>query len=446
MGNEGGIKYRDRVLNSKSKSFCGCKWGNSTLWLNTGETSSCHLPPVHNIDIDQIKKNPAKLHNTDHKIKMRSEMKKGIKPEECEYCWKIENMGDEYISDRVFKCQQFTEEEMDEWFNAEPHTLIVPPTLEIMFDRPCNFACCYCNANFSSSWEHDIKKNGFYELESHGSGAFKHDGTPNNAWENTENPFIKAFWEWWPELSKSLRILRITGGEPLLSNHVWKLIDLCIKEKPNFELSINSNLGGNDKIIDRLIYSSKKLDNFTLYTSMETVHEHAEYTRDGLNYNKWKSNVEKILEESDIKRITIMMTINALCLFRIDEFLDQVLEWKIKYGKKRVNFSINFLRFPAFMSITVLPNDIRTILSDKLDVWYEKNKNQPVISEWGEHDDIKRLLEYVRVVETAHAYDNDLEINRRDFKSFFKQYDKRRNKTIEVFPDYFLNGFYNKCQ
>jgi len=437
------IEYRDRVLNSKSKSFCGAKWGNSTLWLNTGETSSCHLPPVHKIDIEQIKKNPAKLHSTGHKIKMRRRMQKGVKPSECEYCWKIEEMGDEYISDRVFKSQQYTEEEMEQWFNNNADDLMVPPYLEIMFDRPCNFACCYCNANFSSTWANDIKKNGFYKLESHGGGAFKHDGSPNNAWENTNNPFIDAFWKWWPELSKGLRILRITGGEPLLSKHVWKVIDLCIKEKPSFELSLNSNLSVSDKNIDRLIESSHKLDSLTLFTSMETVDGHAEYTRDGLNYNKWKTNVERVYSESNAHRMTIMMTVNALCLFKITEFLDQVLEWKHKYGKHKVRLSVNFLRFPAFMSITILPDDIRHKLSKQLDDWYDKNKDNPEIAQW-EIDDLKRLLKYVKVIETAHSYDDDLEVNRRDFKSFFKQYDKRRNTSINVFPDYFLEWFNRK--
>ena len=48
------IHFRDTVLNTKSPSFCGAKWGNSTLWLNSGETASCHLPPVHKIDVVQI--------------------------------------------------------------------------------------------------------------------------------------------------------------------------------------------------------------------------------------------------------------------------------------------------------------------------------------------------------------------------------------------------------
>jgi len=365
------MNYREHILDKKSKSFCGAKWGNSTLWLNTGETSSCHLPPVHKINIDQININPAKLHNTDHKIRMRNMMKQGEKPDECEYCWKIESMGEEFISDRVFKSTQFTQEELEEWFNQSARELVVPPTLEITFDRICNFACSYCNANFSTTWEKDIKKFGYYKLNSHGGGAFKHDGTPNNCYENGVNPFVEAFWKWLPELSQKLRILRITGGEPLLSNHVWKLIDTYVNEEYQFELGINSNLGFGKKIIDKLIKSSYDMKSVTIFTSMETVGDHAEYIRDGLDYNLWLQNIESILLESNVRRITCMMTINALCLFRITELFDQIMEWKYLTDKS-VGISINFLRFPAFQSLTVLDHNVREELSKKISDWYEK--------------------------------------------------------------------------
>lgn len=436
---DGLLEFRNSILNSKSASFCGAKWGNSTLWLNSGETSSCHLPPVHKMDAAQVAADPAKLHNTDHKIKMRKLMQEGHKPTECDYCWKIESMGKDYISDRVFKSLQFTHEEMQEWFNKPADARIVPPTLEVMFDRTCNFACSYCNANFSTTWERDIKKHGHYDLETSGGGAFKHDGTENNSYEKTENPFIKAFWEWWPELSKELRVLRITGGEPLMNVDVWKLIDMFAKEKYQFELGINSNLGAKKAIIDRLIESSFNINKLTLFTSMETVGLHAEYIRDGLVYDEWKNNVERILQESNVKRIVVMMTINALCLFNITEFMDQVMLWKQKYGN-RISMSINFLRFPAFQSLTVLPDLIRNQSRDKLTNWYESNKTNPNLM-FTEKSDIERLISYVDVIETPHLYDTDLEKNRRDFKRFYTQYSKRRNKPIDVFPEEFLQWF-----
>lgn len=436
---DGLLQFRNSILNSKSMSFCGAKWGNSTLWLNSGETSSCHLPPVHKMDAEQVTADPAKLHNTDHKIKMRKLMQEGHKPTECDYCWKIESMGEDYISDRVFKSLQFTHEEMQEWFDKPADARVVPPTLEVMFDRTCNFACSYCNANFSTTWERDIKKNGHYDLETSGGGAFKHDGTTNNCYEKTENPFIKAFWEWWPELSKELRVLRITGGEPLMNINVWKLIDMFAEEKYEFELGINTNLGAKKAIIDRLIDSSFNINKLTLFTSMETVGSQAEYIRDGLIYEEWKNNVERILSESNVKRIVVMMTINALCLFNITEFMDQMMLWKRQYGN-RISMSINFLRFPAFQSLTVLPDILRDQAHDKLQNWYENNKSDPNLM-FTEKSDIERLISYVDIIETPHLYDTDLDKNRRDFKRFYEQYSKRRDKNIDVFPEEFLQWF-----
>jgi organic radical activating enzyme len=436
---DGLLQFRNSILNSKSTSFCGAKWGNSTLWLGSGETSSCHLPPVHKIDPEQILLDPAKLHNTDHKIKMRQLMKDGHKPSECDYCWKIESMGPDYISDRVFKSLQFKPEEMQDWFEQSADARIIPPTLEVMFDRTCNFACSYCNANFSTAWERDIKKHGNYDLETSGGGAFKHDGTVNNCYEKTENPYIKAFWEWWPELSKELRTLRVTGGEPLMSTDVWKLIDLFAEEKYLFELGINTNLGAKKSIIDRLIERSNDINNLTLFTSMETTGAQAEYIRDGLDYESWCNNVERILAESNVKRIVVMMTINALCLFNVTEIMDQIMLWKRRHGN-RISMSINFLRFPAFQSLTVLPVSIRETAYHNLSDWFRKNKDNPDLM-FTEKSDIERLISYVSIIETPHSYDTDLEKNRRDFKKFYSQYSSRRNKPIDVFPKEFLQWF-----
>ena len=61
------IEYRDITLNSKSPSFCGAKWGNSTIWLHSGKTTSCHHPRPHDISIEDIEKDPSMLHNTNWK-------------------------------------------------------------------------------------------------------------------------------------------------------------------------------------------------------------------------------------------------------------------------------------------------------------------------------------------------------------------------------------------
>ena len=85
-------QYRDRVLDSKSESFCGAKWFNATTWLGSGTTASCHHPPAHKIPLIEIEEDYTAIHNTKHKKEMRRMMQNGERPAECEYCWKMEDM------------------------------------------------------------------------------------------------------------------------------------------------------------------------------------------------------------------------------------------------------------------------------------------------------------------------------------------------------------------
>jgi hypothetical protein len=135
-----------------------------------------------------------------------------------------------------------------------------------------------------------------------------------------------------------------------------------------------------------------------------------------------------------------MMTINALCVFSVTDFLTQLLTWKKAYPNKTMGISINFLRFPAFMSVTVLPDDVRHRVYNELTEWYNVNKNCEYLNPM-EKGDIERLISYVKVVETPHSYDTDIALNREDFKQFYDQYDKRRNKSIRIFPEEFLKWY-----
>ena len=74
------------------------------------------------------------------------------------------------------------------------------------------------------------------------------------------NPYIEAFWKWWPELYPALTVFRITGGEPLLSSHTFKVLDYIIANpNPNIQLAINSNMCVPDKLIDRFISKIKHI-------------------------------------------------------------------------------------------------------------------------------------------------------------------------------------------
>jgi organic radical activating enzyme len=445
INNETDLEYKHRVIDIKSESFCGAKWYNATIWLGSGMTTSCHHPLPHKIPELDILVNPKGIHNTAQKKLERAQMQRGERPAGCEYCWKIEDIGRDNISDRVYKTVIYSDEDLNNAFNTYSNEDINLRTLEISFDRTCQFACSYCNPAFSSTWVRDINNNGPYiNLESDGRNHFTHPHDSAQLYKFGEtNPYVEAFFKWWEsDLYKTLNELRITGGEPLMSGYTWKLLDWFKenKGKSNTRLAINSNLG-TQVDIDRLFNSvDAPID---LYTSNESIGLHAEYIRDGLVWDDWANSIELICDNYSVVKMRglhIMCTINALCLESLTEFLDCIIQWKMCYGKEFPNFTLNILRFPSFQSPLVLPDEHRTRHKNNLEAWLAANDN-----EWlheHERNHTQRLIDYLDVVKTPHSGAAEQHMLQRDFKQFYTQYDQRRNKNfVETFPT--LADWYN---
>jgi organic radical activating enzyme len=397
-------------------------------------TTSCHHPLPHKVAVNDALINPRSLHNTPQKKEERLKMQKGERPAGCEYCWKIEDIGRDNISDRVYKSKIYSEEDLDRAFTTSTAEDFNLRTLEISFDRTCQFACSYCNPAFSSTWVKDINTNGPYMgLVSDGRNHFTHGHDSAQLFKFGEaNPYIDAFFRWWEsDLHLSLSELRITGGEPLMSGYTWQLLDWfkANRGKSQTRLAINSNLG-TQVDLDRLFDSvDAPID---LYTSNESVGSHAEYIRDGLVWDDWANTVEMICDNfagTKLRGLHIMCTINALCLESLTEFLDCMLQWKRCYGRNFPNFTLNILRFPSFQSPLVLPDIERTKHKNQLETWLANNN-----SEWlHEHEinHIQRLIDYLDVVKTPHANAAERAILQNDFKTFYTQYDQRRNKNFK---------------
>jgi len=437
--NESFLEYKLRVLDTKSASFCGAKWYNATIWLGSGMTTSCHHPLPHKVSAEEVEINPMALHNTGQKKLERQMMQQGKRPKGCEYCWKIEDSSDEAISDRPYKSMIYGEDELAFAYALPSQTDVNLRTLEIAFDRTCNFACSYCNPAFSTTWVKDIKQHGPYtDLTSDGRNHFTHEHGSSQLYRVGEtNPYVEAFFKWWEsDLKDTLQELRITGGEPTMSADLWRLLDWFKNNQSNVRLAINSNLGAKDDLIDRLIEASHTINNLEIYTSCEATGSIAEYIRDGMEYNQWVNNIDRIINEGNLKALHVMATINSLCLHDICDFLDSMIIMKEKYGKNYPTFTLNILRFPSFQSPTLLPNEIKVQVAKELKSWFNKNCENSLLHDM-ERQHILRLITYLESVDSPHTGASDMGELARDFKNFYHQYDKRRNKNfIETFPKF----------
>ena len=449
-----------KKLDGVGCGFCLAKWTQVTIHLGTGMTHSCHHPSPHKIPLSELKRNPTALHNTNFKKSRRKEMLEGKRPSECNYCWNVEDNSTSF-SDRVFKSTEpWALKDFDKIKDSYWRDDFNPRYVEVSFGNACNFACAYCGPQYSSKWVEEIEKYGGYntthkfnsidDIKARGQMPYK---------QSEYNPYVEAFWKWWPNLYPDLHTFRMTGGEPLMSKDVFKVLEYIQEnweQNPNISLAINSNLGVPDKLVDKFITIAKdlcennKVRELIIFTSVEATGNQAEYTRYGLKYEKFWTNVDKILTELPRVTINVMATFNALSVFTYGDLIDRTFEVKKKhangqrYWTSAIQLDTSYLRWPTFLSVKILPEEHKELILDAAKKALYYGIKTFTHDNYGfsniEIQKIKRLYDYA--IGTSNF---QLEKFRKDFVNFVDDYDKRRNLNFkETFPE--LVGMYNETK
>jgi organic radical activating enzyme len=441
-----------------SPTFCLAKWHHTTIYLHRGETHSCYHPHPHAIPLNELQKSPAALHNTQQKIRERMEMLVGEQPDGCKYCWNVEGMGDDYVSDRKIRNASIYKPERVEEIKNNPYDHPVNPEyIEVAFSNECNFKCGYCHPMHSSSFFNEVKKHGPVK-------NVRNHSVDINWFEQIEednNPYIKAWWEWWPEMSKTLNILRVTGGEPLLHKTTWRLFqELDADPKPHLEINMNSNLGMSHRHLEKLVkhinnlVDNNKIRDFKLFSSMETWGARAEYLRTGLDLKIWEKN-QDIYVRGVKSYISHMCTYNILTVTSYKQFLEKILEWREKYDDiiptnerdpswRKIRFDSPYLKEPLQYDMHILPKEqFMPYLDECLD-FIQENLEEGNTKKFNqlEYERFRRLRDYF---ETEPYDEEKIRQGRVDFYRWFTEYDRRRDVNfLETFPE--MEDFFMLCK
>ena len=449
------IKKVIPIINDVSPSFCLAKWYHTTLYLQTGETHSCYHPPPHKIGIKEIQSDPSALHNTITKKIERQEMLSGVQTKGCQYCWNVENLGGDHLSDRHLRSAAiYTDERFDTASTGTWDQNINPEYVEISFGNECNFKCGYCHPKASSRFYNEIKQHGPVETVSN----HRCDIDWLKIYEREEdNPYVDAWWKWWPTMRKDLTILRITGGEPLMHTSTWKLFN-SIKADPMpwLELNINSNLGVKPALVDKMvenvnaIVSNGDIKTFKLFTSIDTWGPRAEYIRTGLDLSIWERNLDAYLTGTG-QPISFMITFNILSVTTFKELLKKILEWRNKYNQynktdkpQMIRFDTPYLKEPLQYDMNILPKEQFMMYMEDSLKYMKDNLDDNDLSKFTtvEYEKFRRVVDYMRNTE----YNNSVvEEGRRDFYNWFNALDERRGTDfLKTFPE--LKYFYEECE
>ena len=436
-----------KQLNSVSSSFCLAKWYNVSIHIPTGKTHSCYHPPAHKIPIKELKTSPDALHNTKYKKEQRQKMLKGERPQECDFCWAIEDQGN--ISDRAYRSQDVYELGLIEHAQIEENPK--PRYVEVNFNQACNLKCAYCSPHLSTEWHKEIKEHGAYQM--HG---FKHNDplwVDNLGINNSpNNPYVQAFWEWFPTVYPTLKTFRMTGGEPLMDKNTFRVFDY-VKQNPHkkLQLSITSNCcpPGDQwqKFMTSLkgITDNNAVDHFMLFCSLDSWGKQAEYIRNGLDFNVLYKNITQYLKESNKHSLTFIITANILSLPNWLEYIQQIHNLRQEFNTDRqlIWFDTPMLHDPKWLSMKLATPDMLQSLLDSIN-FMEENRETSNNRFKGfkdfEVDKVKRLYEWAsKPLNIKEEY-----AAKKNFILFFNQHDKRRNTDLlSTFP--MLTNFYKEC-
>lgn len=435
-------------------ALCLAKWQQVSLHLPTGLTNSCYHPPLHKIDVTPLKANPGALHNTEYKKQQRVIMLRNEQPSECSYCWNIEKHGQ--LSDRHYRSgEPWAAEHYEEIANGKSEDPI-PSYVEVNFNHACNLKCSYCSPQFSSTWADEVARHGAYPTSNphNDPSHFKDSRRPIPASE--DNPYVDAFWEWWPELYPKLKHFRMTGGEPLMDRNTYRVFDYVLAlPKPDLHLNVTSNFSVEPKLYDRYHDYVKRLcdtqiEHFMQYVSVDTgIREHAEYIRDGLVYHRMHENVHRFLDKIPNRNsLTFIITMNNLSVLGIQQLLEWILSLRMLYSKtyQRVWFDTPLLRSPSWQSLQILP----PIYADRLERvadWMEANLETTDRPFRGFKDyEVQRMRRDIDWMREGQKLSHEYVVKQRaDFYRFFNEHDKRRQTDfLKTFPQ--MKEFWDECR
>jgi sulfatase maturation enzyme AslB (radical SAM superfamily) len=272
---------------------------------------------------------------------------------------------------------------------------------------------------------------------------------------NQYNPYVEAFWKWWPNVYPTLKHFRITGGEPLLTKDTFKALDYMIENpNPEIDFSINSNMCVPDSLLSKfiekikIITEEKKVAKFKIFTSADTHGSQAEYIRNGLDYAQWITNIRRVLTEVPQATFTIMSTYNALSVPSYAKFLQDVLRLKTQYYKPKykqtaVLLDIPYLRWPPHQSIFILTEDFTTTIKEHVD--FVQSYAEGTATETYQGFDRLEVERMKRIYEIFQSHNEaDTVKNQKDFVVFVDEHDRRRGTNFSAtFPE--MVTFYNYC-
>jgi len=307
----------------------------------------CHISGSFD-DMGTYQEPISSIFNNEKYKKIRTQMLSGNIPEMCKKaCYDIEDLGGESNRQQVNKrFGKFAK--LQDYTNEDGSVNNNPIYLDIRFGNKCNFKCRICNPMSSSAWFKDSSK----------ISEFKHYPKQLEDYY-TDSP---DFWEYLTKVKKSLKYFYFAGGEPLMMDGHYKLLQWFIdNNKTDVELTYNTNLSTlkykNYDVFDLW----KNFNNISLWPSIDGYKTHCQYSRTNFNWDTFEANLLKTKKYVN----TLSCTTSIYSILTTPELIAHMKTLDIATY-------LSILDSPTYFDMRLLPDNIKEKINKKFDLLKQK--------------------------------------------------------------------------
>ena len=222
---------------------------------------------------------------------------------------------------------------------------------DIRFSNLCNLSCRSCGHIFSSSWYQDQAK------------------LAGPEWKRTHKVlnyagrFETDAWEQLVEHIDHVEQIYFAGGEPLLMDEHYRILDELVRRKKfDVRLIYNTNFT-HTELKDRSVFEYWKLfDSVSVGASLDDSGPRAEYIRKGTDWAVVEQNRRDMMKICPKVDFYISPTLSIMNAWSITDFHR---DWVEKGLVRPQDLNVNILQDPAYYRIDIAPAEYKKELGTR---------------------------------------------------------------------------------
>ena len=394
-------------MQAKKDTFCVSPFVHQSTKTDGSIKACCRsLPEISNIKnetLEQAWNNPAIR-------KLRLDLLNGIRNERCNVCWRLEDSNVTSLREKYNrnKLHQKKANQAIESMTPDGTVSNTPAWIEFKLSNVCNLKCRMCHPMDSTKWYNDYK-------------SIKH--LHDEGWQNYMSKigldktaklvnYNDDFFNELPSFMKNIDQLAFAGGEPLMDENHYRVLDSVISNAKNIELRYATNL----TMLN--INKFNALDYFPhfkcviLSASLDGPPLLNEYIRGDSNSKIIEQNVQH-LKQFDNIYLKAKLTVQALNIYYVPESL----EW---FRELQIDADMHFVTWPAHLDARIWTDSAREKIISKLNNYIAGlSNNQYNIKETAQNILNYFIKDNLYTIEKFHKF---IEWN--------KILDKRRNESF----------------